>query len=131
MEGSKPTFSVTVQEISTKTISIAADDWHEALMRAIKLHDYGAISASDTTSNKTEVNISVEGYPYEIHDTWNIEDVENHIEKHDYTFTPELTEGEKRQILARMEHDQDCGRGYNWQTLDAAIYALYRDRMNV
>lgn len=119
-------FTIKIENIYAKSITVEADDWHDALRQAIKDSDKGKIVMTD--EDLKEENVSVKGWPYVIEDKWTVEDVDAFIAEHEDWQQQKITESEKRQALVFMKEHLDKSAGLNWKSLDIALLAVVKRR---
>lgn len=119
-------FTIKIETIYAKSITVEADDWHDALRQAIKDSDKGKIVMTD--EDLKEENVSVKGWPYVIEDKWTVEDVDAFIAEHEDWQQQKITESEKRQALVFMKEHLDKSAGLNWKSLEVALLAVVKRR---
>lgn len=119
-------FTIKIENIYAKSITVEADDWHDALRQAIKDSDKGKYVMTD--EDLKEENVSVKGWPYVIEDKWTVEDVDAFIAEHEDWQQQKITESEKRQALVFMKEHLDKSAGLNWKSLDIALLAVVKRR---
>ncbi|MDD6382542.1 MAG: hypothetical protein PUG02_04170 [Selenomonadaceae bacterium] len=119
-------FTIRIENIYAKDITVEAEDWHDALMQAIKDSDRGKFVMTD--EDLEEENVSVQGWPYTIADKWTVEDVDAFIAEHEDWQAQEITESEKRRVLIFMKEHLDKRTGLNWKALEDALSAVVKER---
>lgn len=119
-------FTIKIENIYAKNITVEADDWQDALRQAIKDSDKGKYVMTD--EDLKEENVSVKGWPYAIEDKWTVEDVDAFIAKHEDWQQQKITESEKRQALVFMKEHLDKSAGLNWKSLEVALLAVVKRR---
>ncbi|RHM55831.1 hypothetical protein DWZ54_04980 [Mitsuokella sp. AF33-22] len=119
-------FTIKIENIYAKNITVEADDWQDALRQAIKDSDKGKYVMTD--EDLKEENVSVKGWPYAIEDKWTVEDVDAFIAEHEDLQQQKITESEKRQALVFMKEHLDKSAGLNWKSLEIALLAVVKRR---
>jgi len=119
-------FTIKIENIYAKNITVEADDWQDALRQAIKDSDKGKYVMTD--EDLKEENVSVKGWPYVIEDKWTVEDVDAFIAEHEDWQQQKITESEKRQALVFMKEHLDKSAGLNWKSLEVALLAVVKRR---
>ena len=66
---------------------------------------------------------------FEIHDSWNISEVDNLIAVQVYEFSPALSCDDKILILGTMAKNYDPNIGFNFNVLDSVLHSLFEHRL--